>query len=347
MLEVDSTGTSHEIGVSHGSIAKAEIARSITFYQNLFQKHCSMDWETVKSFALKYQTYLSSSWPQYVSEMEGVAQGAGVTYGDILALNVRTEIAFGNFSDGCTALSWKGAGTSILGQNWDWNTEQSENLIHLKIKKGNGLSIQMITEAGIIGKIGMNSLGVACTLNALKARGVSFTSLPCHLALRTVMESSSRSAAITTLSTSGVASACHILVADSTGGTGLECSSIDIVQLPMNDKGIVTHTNHCIVPHAKGFVEEPDWLPDTRFRLRRIEELLNGAKEEEPSVEVVEKLLADEQEGDGAAICRTSKGGNNNLATLFSVVMDLKNVRGRVKVGRPARPDEKVVFDFA
>lgn len=123
MLEVNSAGTTHQIGLVHGSTATVEIARSITFYQKLFQKNCSMDWETVKSFALKYQPYLSSSWPQYVEEMEGVAQGAGVTYGDILALNVRTEIAFGNFSDGCTALSWKGAGTSILGQNWDWNPE--------------------------------------------------------------------------------------------------------------------------------------------------------------------------------------------------------------------------------
>ena len=55
--------------------------------------------------------------------MQGVAKGAGVTFPDILALNVRTEVAFGNFSDGCTAFSWKGLESSILAQNWDWNTE--------------------------------------------------------------------------------------------------------------------------------------------------------------------------------------------------------------------------------
>jgi len=299
----------------------------------------------VKSFAMKYQPYLSEHWQEYVEEMEGVARGAGVTYTDILALNVRTEIAFGAFSDGCTALSWKGRGSSVLGQNWDWNTEQAENLICLKIKKENGLNIQMITEAGIIGKIGMNSLGVGCTLNALKAKGVSFTKLPCHLALRTVMESSSREAAIATLEKAGVASACHILIADATGGTGLECSSEDVVQLPMNKEGIVTHTNHFIVPHVQGVVEEPDWLPDTRYRLRRIGELLNAAKEEEPAVEVVERMLCDEVEGDGASICRFE--GKDRLATLFSVVMDLKNRRGRVSVGRPAISKEKLVWTFA
>jgi len=77
----------------------------------------------VKAFALKYQPYLSGNFPKYVTEMQGVADGAGVEYEDILAMNVRTEIAFGAFNDGCTALSWKAGEKSLLAQNWDWNIE--------------------------------------------------------------------------------------------------------------------------------------------------------------------------------------------------------------------------------
>ena len=77
----------------------------------------------MKVFGLKYQPYLQTSWPQYLDEMHGVAEGAGVAFDDILALNVRTEIAFGAFNDGCTAISWRGTHTSILAQNWDWYTE--------------------------------------------------------------------------------------------------------------------------------------------------------------------------------------------------------------------------------
>ncbi len=39
---------------------------------------------------------------------------------DVIAINVRTEIAFGMFSDGCTALGWKTRDGSFLAQNWDW-----------------------------------------------------------------------------------------------------------------------------------------------------------------------------------------------------------------------------------
>lgn len=38
---------------------------------------------------------------------------------DIVILNIRTEIAFGMFNDGCTSLYWKTDRYSFLAQNWD------------------------------------------------------------------------------------------------------------------------------------------------------------------------------------------------------------------------------------
>jgi hypothetical protein len=55
----------------------------------------------------------------------GIADGSGTELLDIIALNVRTEIAFGQFSDGCTSLSWKTEKRSFLGQNWDVSVHPS------------------------------------------------------------------------------------------------------------------------------------------------------------------------------------------------------------------------------
>lgn len=108
-----------------------------------------MEWSEVTPWAEKYMPYLSTNWPSYVSEMEGIATGAEVPFLDILAMNVRTEIAFGAFSDGmyiliqflnyqlldvkpkiksnlltvimkigCTAIAHKNSTHSILSQNW-------------------------------------------------------------------------------------------------------------------------------------------------------------------------------------------------------------------------------------
>lgn len=123
MLHISTSGTPSQIGFSHGALASAHISRALTFYTRLFLRKCTMDWPAVKGFAMQYHPFLSANFPEYVEEMEGIAKGAGREYADVLALNVRTEIAFGAFSDGFTAVSWKSADRSYLGQNWDWDTE--------------------------------------------------------------------------------------------------------------------------------------------------------------------------------------------------------------------------------
>jgi isopenicillin-N N-acyltransferase like protein len=192
----------------------------------------------------------------------------------------------------------------------------------------------MMTEAGIIGKIGLNSCHVGVTLNAIQARGVNFTKLPCHLALRTVLNSASRAEAVDKLMDVGVASACHITVADAaTGGLGLECSADDIVQMPMSDRGVCTHSNHFVNAHADS-VTSTTVLPDSPLRLERIRTLIaQQGPDMKPSFEVIERLLQDE-EGYPESICRTATE-KSSFETLFSICTDLGEGRARVKMGRP------------
>ena len=79
-----------------------------------------LSWLQVRLEAVKFlPTLQQPAWMPLVEEMRGVAAGAGVDFEDILTLNVRTEIAYGMFSDGCTALSWKVGSKSFIAQNWD------------------------------------------------------------------------------------------------------------------------------------------------------------------------------------------------------------------------------------
>lgn len=61
--------------------------------------------------------------------MRGVADGAGKGLLDIVAINVRTEINFGLFSDGCTALSWHTEKRAWHAQNWDVRTDTPKQLL--------------------------------------------------------------------------------------------------------------------------------------------------------------------------------------------------------------------------
>jgi isopenicillin-N N-acyltransferase-like protein len=108
-----------QIGHQHGTFAKIEVERSITFYTSVFQTKSKKSWPQVRETALIFANQIKQRWSSYYQEMQGLAAGAGVDVLDIVALNVRTEIAFGEFSDGCTAMAWHTEKRAFLGQNWD------------------------------------------------------------------------------------------------------------------------------------------------------------------------------------------------------------------------------------
>ena len=249
---------------------------------------------------------------------------------------MRTEIAYGMSKDGCTALYWNNGSSAYLAQNWDWQEEQQENLINLSIRQKGKPTITMVTEAGIIGKIGLNSAGVGVCLNAIRALGIDFQRMPCHLALRACLESSSVSEAVTILRKTGVASACHILVADPREAVGLECSNVDIVELPT--KSTLTHTNHFIKPH-KG-VEDKFAFADSPIRLKRIDKLIQDRSRRLDANDTLKpadiRSLLQDQENFPTAICR-SRTEESTIATLFNVVMDLTKGDAQVVVGKPSQ----------
>ena len=212
---------------------------------------------------------------------------------------------------------------------------QQANLIALHIKRNSEPSISQITEAGILGKIGLNSAGVGVCLNAIRAKGVDFNRLPAHLALRAALDSHSKAEAVARLEKSGVAAAAHILIADATGGTSMECSFLDVVKMEMRD-GRIAHSNHFLVPHAPG-VTDPLPLLDSKERMVRATELLALASElEKPlTMQTMERILEDEK-GLPGAINRMSSSASPS-ATLFSIVMELTTKTASVKIGRPTQ----------
>lgn len=308
-----------------------------------------MNWHAVCEEATKYTAYLVNTCPGYIEEIQGIADGAGVEFVDILALNVRTEIAFGLFtltntgppSDGCTALAYKlPDGDSVLAQNWDWQKEQSDSLFICYVSQpaSNKPDFVMVTEGGIIGKIGFNSKGVGVCMNAIRARGISVSRLPVHLAMRAILESNSRQEAADNLHATGTAGSVHLLVADHTGSIGLECTSVGIKNILMDTEGKIVHANNLMLEHPD--VDEPPWLEDSPLRVARIGQLLSEKLKSALSFEELFSVFMDEQ-GYPAAINRCQTDGCETQ-TLFTIMMNLTSYRALVTFGRPTDFGEKI-----
>lgn len=283
--------------------------------------------------------------------MKGVAEGAGVELLDILALNVRTEIIFGLFTDqpalpvkvdGCTSLAYHtAAGTGYLAQNWDWQVDQGPNLLVLYISQPeiDVPRFSMVTEAGVLGKIGFNEAGVGVCLNSIRVRGVERAKLPTHLALRTILELKSRDEAIEKLERLGVAGSAHILVADPTGATGLECTAKGIKHLEADKDGVIVHTNHLLLHHEN--VVEPPWLQDSPIRCQRMRHLLGETLSANQPIDAKSlfELFKDEDGHPGAS--NRSQNDGSEFGTLFNIIMDLPERKAFVVFGRPTDAGER------
>lgn len=115
----------------------------------MFQYTSDMSWASVLQLAAEFGATCQSLVPDLYAEMQGIADGAGVDVLDILALNSRSEIALGNFRDGCTSLSWKKGGESqMLAQNWDWTNDVKRNLALVNIERDGKPGIYMVIEVG-------------------------------------------------------------------------------------------------------------------------------------------------------------------------------------------------------
>jgi isopenicillin-N N-acyltransferase-like protein len=117
----------------------------------MFQSTSKLSWSDVREVAKEFQSTLEKLTPHVYAEMEGIAEGAGLDVLDIIALNSRSEIALGKFSDGCTTLCWKkNDGARLLSQNWDWTATVKKNLAMVSIEQPGKPTIYMVTEVSTI-----------------------------------------------------------------------------------------------------------------------------------------------------------------------------------------------------
>ncbi|PCH35654.1 acyl-CoA:6-aminopenicillanic-acid-acyltransferase [Wolfiporia cocos MD-104 SS10] len=355
--KVDLRGTPYEIGFSHGQILAKQIGRQLQIYQNLFQETCKLDWPQVLETAEQFRSAAATLVPDLLEEMQGIADGVGredVSLVDIIALNARSEIALGKWDDGCTAIAWKvgTTGKQIIAQNWDWRTTVGENLAMVSIEREGKPKIWMVTEPGIVGKIGFNSASVGVCLNAIRARPISTSLLPIHLLLRIALECHTVSDAIATIeSLGGAASSQHILIADAWGGRGLELSPCGGVYLPEDEDGIIVHTNHFL---ANKLVDEPPWLSGSPVRLERARKLCKEIIREEGrdrlgqtvDAPLLRRRIFSDTVNSPQAICCSpdiSRGGLARIETLFNIIMVLgegKEPYAEVVFGRPGAGGE-------
>lgn len=349
-------GSAKEIGKQHGSQGKAEVLHSLETYEKLFHGYKQISWKEAREFGLEHLNAIEKYDPELVEEMEGVAEGAGVDFEDILALNARSEIALAgykgsSFSDGCTAMAVSPPlqSETILGQNWDWKGRQKESLLVLKMKQKNESKpdITMVTEGGMIGKIGMNSAGLGICFNALLTDKKS-NEVPIHLGLRGVLNSHTLGEAISKIKHGQMAGAASFLFGiDEGNGTGngmafnFEVSPFGIDSVGGED-GRLVHSNHLLSNVIQQNLRDMNEFrfDDSMIRKRRAEQLMDQAIQSGKPIteETFKGWLSDTFNSPNSInhYENTLAPEHRRMETVFSIIMNLSKRKMLLCVGKPA-----------
>lgn len=285
---IELSGTPRERGLQYGKILKDRIIKVIKVYERVFKEQD----KTFAQLGMLYKPKIAAFNPEYVEEIEAIAQGAKVDPGLIYAVNARTEILSLEsqpYSE-CTAVYFKQA--HLLGQNWDWGGDLEKLMVLLRIRKPDGHTILTMTEPGMLAKVGLNNAGVGLCLSALDVYK-NLYGVPIHIILRSILDAKSRDEVILNIASGvkhgGYETAGNILAAFEDGSyLNVELADDKMFFLEPN-KEIFVHTNHYLgAPLTDPALKRHQ---STFARYKRAQELIPTLKSE--SIDDMKRLLAD------------------------------------------------------
>ena len=248
-------GTPFERGFHFGNSQQERVQHTVNAYMRIFESFAGLDRRPVFEQAERFMPVIASFAPHLLEEIRGIAEGAQCDAREIIAINARTELMYGITNrPECTSIAISGSASADghirVAQNWDWHPSLVGTLVLWLVKRNNGPDLLTLTEAGIVGKIGINDAGLAMCINLLRSDSDSGgPAAPMHIILRRVLEECHNvDEAIALLEKTPRCTSCNHMLADRGG------SIADVEATPAGQwvhrpqHGLLTHANHCTGP---------------------------------------------------------------------------------------------------
>ncbi|MFI6880966.1 C45 family autoproteolytic acyltransferase/hydrolase [Streptomyces sp. NPDC050400] len=325
----------HERGVARGALLRDGIPGALDVYARLFALG-GIDLAGARDDAERALDAIDAFRPAARAEIAGIAAGAGVEEWQAGVLNARTEILARSTAvppGECTTVVRGGIGA----QTWDWHVELKPYW-HTLESRGARHTVVGLTEHGILGKMGVNSAGLALHFNILGHLRDRVGGVPVHVLAATVLaEAGSAAEAVAIVRSAPLASSGSFALFDAAGDAVLlDISPVGVHEIrPDAMTGALLRTNHFLTPSLTA--DEKSWLyqPDSGERRAFMAQRLQG---ELPST--VDELAALLVTGDGeppvTCLPDPAKPLGQRWASLATVTLDPATRTARVLDGTPA-----------
>jgi isopenicillin-N N-acyltransferase-like protein len=285
-------------GLGFGRARAETVAHTVAVYRRLFEVDCGLGPDDVAARGREAEARVRAFRPALAEEIEGIAVGSGQPVEALFAVNARTELLAGGAIAGnpmeCSTVAILDGDRALLAQNWDFHPDLAGTRVVWTI---DGAGLTTFTEAGVVGKIGVNVAGVALAINFLgtDADG-GLDGVPIHVLARALLEEARtvQDARALIESTTVSASVAMTAVGPDAGG-GVSARAFELwpggVAAVAPDRGAIAHTNHFLAEvGARDVQADSADAPSTHDRLRQLKDALaNGL---EPGTARIAELLS-------------------------------------------------------
>lgn len=338
-------GTHREIGRQYGESCKDLIMLHRDYALERLKKAIDISSNSeVEEAALEYRSYVMKYAPFFDEEIQGLAEGAGISIGEAYFLQLRAEIYnYLDTTDECTTFAVSGNATStgipLIGQNADLPAFYKEVGVVIESVPDKNFATLMLTPAGQISYIGINDQGMGTFANFLTCDGwrVGF---PRYLLTRLALSKDNLTDAEEVIRNIYRASSRNIIMMDKVGNSiDLETIPTEIARIE-SENGLLAHSNHFV---AASLLNEErrsgEDLTNSQIRLQRMSELLNE-NHGQINVEVMQKILRD-RANEPHTLCRKPGDYGTDSITFASVIAEPSNKKIWVAVGPPHENEYK------
>lgn len=343
---VEVAGTPREMGESFGEACREQIrelyAIRMTWAIRFAREHGrGFDQERVLDVCERCLGPTRDYDPEGYEEFRGIGLGAGLSPAQVFALHGLTDLrdllAFGaaTVAEGCSSFilgrDRAQGGKMLLGQNWDLQTDNLPYVCLVHRRPSRGPETWSLTVTGGLTLLGINSEGIAVGNTNITTRdariGVQYLSV-----LHRALASTTLDEAVRCVVDAPRAGAHYYYLGGPDGvAWGLECSATRCARFEVTH-GVFVHCNHARSPEIAALETEPP-AESTRFRQRRLSDLMAG-RDGPIGIADIKEMLSD-HEGDGEGLCRHDHDCfNTNACVILSPeTREIHACRGQAHVG--------------
>lgn len=345
---IQARGSYRELGRAVGEAAREQVAAALDYYREQFRTIAGIEFAEAERRAQVYLQYARRHLPQYVEELEGLAEGAGQPFSAVMVPNCGEEFtcdgAPGGRRSGCTAVAVSAGGRHVVGHNMDWYAVDLDKNVLFDLTMPDGTRLLSIAGVPYLPMLGMTSHGIASVSNSVYCNDAR-EGVPNAFVRRWVLEAASVDEGRERACLADRARGSNHLWLDAGGVVcDLETSATSSAELEAD--GWLVHTNHFVSPVMAPFEASLD--EESRRRLQRAESLLAaGVARGEDPVELIATVLRDHADAPDA-VCGHPAARDprpDECVTVASMICDLDNGRLHACAGPPCENQYRV-FEF-